>query len=149
VFEIDSHVGRYWLANGEGFDVVADRGRRIGVVEDVVVNPLTQEVSGVVVRHRHRHAEVPVGEMTAVQPASQRFLVSDPDRPSATDDALVSFVTVTSAMARELWRSARERGRGLELRTRAQRARVVFSTPRPPRAVSSEARRSSCSSSSS
>ena len=51
-FAIDSNVGRYWLANGEGFDVVVERGPRLGVVEDVVVNPLTQEVSSVVVRRR-------------------------------------------------------------------------------------------------
>ena len=49
-FEIDSTVGRYWLANGAGFDVVVERGRRIGVIEDVVVDPFTQEVSAVVVR---------------------------------------------------------------------------------------------------
>jgi sporulation protein YlmC with PRC-barrel domain len=124
VFEIDSHVGRYWLANGEGFDVVVDRGPRLGVVEDVVVDPLTQEVSGVVVRRRHRHAQVPVDEMTAVLPASRRFLISRRDRPRG--DALVSFVTVTTALAAELWQSVRERGRGLEVRTRAQRVRLVF-----------------------
>ncbi len=129
MFEIDSNVGRYWLANGEGFDVVVDRGRRLGVVEDVVVNPLTQEVSGVVVRRRHRHAQVPVGEMTAVLPASRRFMISA--RPGQRldwprGDALVSFVLVTSTLAAELWRSARERGRGLEVRTRAQRVRLVF-----------------------
>ena len=126
MFEIDSHVGRYWLANGEGFDVVVDEGRRVGVVEDVVLNPLTQEVSGVVVRHGHRHAEVPVGELTAVLPASRRFLVSRRGRTGGAGDALVSFVTVTAALASELWRSARRRGRGFEARTRAQRARLVF-----------------------
>ena len=80
-FEIDSNVGRYWLANGEGFDVVVERGRRLGVVEDVVVNPLTHEVSSVVVRRRfpvsaRRSARVAIGDLTAVLPASRRFLVT-------------------------------------------------------------------------
>jgi hypothetical protein len=80
-FEIDSNVGRYWLAHGEGFDVVVERGPRLGVVTDVVVNPLTHEVSSVVVRRRlsarlRRPAKVPVGELRAVLPASRRFLVA-------------------------------------------------------------------------
>ena len=84
-FEIDSNVGRYWLTHGEGFDVVVERGRRVGVVKDVVVNPYTHQVSGVVVRRRptawaRRSAQVPVGELTAVLPASRRFLVT-PDVP--------------------------------------------------------------------
>jgi hypothetical protein len=79
-FEIDSTVGRYWLANGAGFDVVVERGRRIGVIEEVVVDPFTQEVSGVVVRRPfstgiRRPAHVETGELTAVLPASKRFLV--------------------------------------------------------------------------
>lgn len=85
-FEIDSNVGRYWLAHGEGFDVVVERGRRLGVVENVVVNPITQEVSSVVVRRPmsagvRRPAEVPIDELTAVLPASRRFLVT-PDVPA-------------------------------------------------------------------
>jgi hypothetical protein len=80
-FEIDSNVGRYWLTHGEGFDVVVERGRRVGVVKDVVVNPYTHQVSGVVVRRRptawaRRSAQVPIDELTAVLPASRRFLVT-------------------------------------------------------------------------
>src|SRR6266568_2170334 len=80
-FDIDSNVGRYWLANGEGFDVVVERGPRVGVVEDVVLNPYTHEVSSVVVRRRlsagvRRPAEVAVDELTAVLPASRRFLAT-------------------------------------------------------------------------
>ena len=80
-FTIHSNVGRYWLANGQGFDVVVERGRRLGVVENVVVNPVTQEASTVVVKRRlsarlRRPARLPVDELTAVVPASRRFLVT-------------------------------------------------------------------------
>jgi len=91
-FEIDSNVGRYWLAHGEGFDVVvAEHGKRIGIVEDVVLNPFTREVSSVVVRRPHaagvrRPAEVAIDELTAVLPASRRFVVM-PDVPALTGHA--------------------------------------------------------------
>jgi hypothetical protein len=173
-FEIDSNVGRYWLANGEGFDVVVEQGRRLGIVEDVVVNPLTHEVSSVVVRRRlsglvRRPAKVAIGDLTAVLPASRRFLVTpnipSPKRRKRTTraigiaatttgtalasgrdraranwpavrrgllaasarvgDALTSCVAVSSALAEASWRWARERLResGLEIRSRAGRAR--------------------------
>jgi hypothetical protein len=79
-FEIDSTVGRYWLAHGAGFDVVADRGRKVGVVEDVVLDPATQNVSLVLVRrHGRRTAKVPPAALSAVLPASRCFVV-DPAR---------------------------------------------------------------------
>lgn len=89
VFGIDSNVGRYWLAHGEGFDVVAARGRRLGVVQDLVVNPQTREVSGVVVRRRlpgwiRRPARVPVGELRTVLPGSRRFVLTPRESPRRT-----------------------------------------------------------------
>jgi PRC-barrel domain len=75
-FEIDSTVGRYWLAHGAGFDVVAGRGRKVGVVEDVVLDPATQNVSLVLVRrHGRRTAKVPPRALSAVLPASHCFVI--------------------------------------------------------------------------
>jgi len=75
-FEINSTVGRYWLAHGAGFDVVADRGRKVGVVEDVVVDPATQNVSLVLVRrHGRRMAKVPPRDLSAVLPAARCFVI--------------------------------------------------------------------------
>jgi hypothetical protein len=75
-FEIESTVGRYWLAHGAGFDVVADRGRKVGVVEDVVLDPATQNVSLVLVRrHGRRTAKVPPRALSAVLPASRCFVI--------------------------------------------------------------------------
>lgn len=75
-FEIDSTVGRYWLAHGAGFDVVADRGRKVGVVEDVVLDPATQNVALVLVRrHGRRTAKVPPRALSAVLPASRCFVI--------------------------------------------------------------------------
>jgi hypothetical protein len=75
-FEIDSTVGRYWLAHGAGFEVVADRGRKLGVVEDVVLDPATQSVSLVLVRrHGRRTAKVPPRALSAVLPASRCFVI--------------------------------------------------------------------------
>jgi sporulation protein YlmC with PRC-barrel domain len=88
-FEIDSNVGRYWLARAQGFDVVAARGRRVGVVKDVVVNPQTLEVSGVVLRRRPtawgRPARVQIDELGAVVPGSRRFVLTSQDRPPRTN----------------------------------------------------------------
>src|SRR5213593_3297953 len=82
-FEIDSTVGRYWLAHGAGFDVVADRGRKVGVVEDVVLDPATQNVSLVLVRrHGRRTAKVPPRALSAVLPASRCFVI-DPSTLTA------------------------------------------------------------------
>ena len=88
-FEIDSTVGRYWLAHGAGFDVVADRGRKVGVVEDVVLDPATQNVSLVLVRrHGRRTAKVPPRALSAVLPASRCFVIDDPNLPAKRAPAL-------------------------------------------------------------
>ena len=41
-FDASSPVLRYWLINGAGFAVCRADGRELGVVEDVVVDPLRQ-----------------------------------------------------------------------------------------------------------
>jgi hypothetical protein len=88
-FAIDSNVGRYWLARGQGFDVVAERGQRVGVVKDLVVDPQTLEVSEVVVRRRptawaRRPARVQVAELRAVLPGSRRFVLTPREAPART-----------------------------------------------------------------
>src|SRR5205814_963071 len=63
-------------AHGAGFDVVADRGRKVGVVQDVVLDPATQNVSLVLVRrHGRRTAKVPPRALSAVLPASRCFVI--------------------------------------------------------------------------
>ncbi len=104
-FEIDSTVGRYWLAHGAGFDVVADRGRKVGVVEDVVLDPATQNVSLVLVRrHGRRTAKVPPRALSAVLPASRCFVI-DPKtltakRLPALRPKLARFVSVVAHVLR-------------------------------------------------
>jgi hypothetical protein len=112
-FEIDSNVGRYWLAHGEGFDVVVERGRRLGVVKDVVVNPVTQEVSGVVVRRpmARRAAQVAIDDLTVVLPASRRFLVT-PDLPAVTHHPRRERLRALTLRARLRWWSLRRATRG-------------------------------------
>jgi hypothetical protein len=88
-FEIDSNVGRYWLARAEGFDVVVERGRSVGVVKDLVVNPQTLEVSEVVMRRRatswaRRPAHVQVAELMSVLPGSRRFVLTPRAGPART-----------------------------------------------------------------
>jgi sporulation protein YlmC with PRC-barrel domain len=77
-FDIDSTVGRYWLVNGSGFELVERGGRSLGVVEDVVLDPSTQRVDTMVVK-RHamiKRARVPPAELTAVVPAAKVFVIA-------------------------------------------------------------------------
>jgi sporulation protein YlmC with PRC-barrel domain len=88
-FAVDSNVGRYWLARAQGFTVVAARGRRVGVVKDLVVDPQTLEVSSVLVRRRpgswaRRTARLPVGELRTVLPGSRRFVLVPKEGPART-----------------------------------------------------------------
>jgi hypothetical protein len=115
-FEIDSTVGRYWLANASGFELVERGGRRLGVVEDVVLDPSTQEVDVMVVKRRASigRARVPPNDLTAVVPAAKLFVVA-----AGTGEALshntvasgahrVAGVLVTAARsARDQWPAVR------------------------------------------
>lgn len=88
-FAVDSNVGRYWLVRAQGFAVVAARGRRVGVVKDLVVDPQTLEVSSVLVRRRpgswaRRTARLPVGELRTVLPGSRRFVLVPKEGPART-----------------------------------------------------------------
>jgi hypothetical protein len=114
-FEIDSTVGRYWLAHGAGFEVVADRGRKLGVVEDVVLDPATQNVSLVLVRrHGRRTAKVPPRALSAVLPASRCFVIDpatlqhEPRRAirpalSRALGAVGHVLALVAALARAKW----------------------------------------------
>ena len=77
-FEIDSTVGRYWLANGSGFELVERGGRKLGVVEDVVVDPTTQRStrwsSSGALRSDARMCRPE--DLAAVVPAAKLFVVA-------------------------------------------------------------------------
>ncbi len=113
-FEIDSTVGRYWLVNGSGFELVERGGRSLGVVEDVVVDPSTQRVDAMVVR-RHatiRRARVPPEELTAVVPAAKVFVIasgSSEALPPTIGRRIAMFAATSSALARERWPGVRRR----------------------------------------
>ena len=85
--------------------MVADRGRKVGVVEDVVLDPATQNVSLVLVRrHGRRTAKVPPRALSAVLPASRCFVI-DPKtltakRLPALRPKLARFASVVSHVLR-------------------------------------------------
>ena len=85
-FDASSPVGRYWLVHGVGFAVCRNDGHELGVVEDVVVDALSQRAELVIVR-RHglvvrRREELDPGVVEAVVPASQLFLVRSEASPA-------------------------------------------------------------------
>lgn len=102
-FDIDSTVGRYWLANGSGFELVERGGRKLGVVEDVVVDPTTQRVDTMVVKRRASigRAHVPPEDLAAVVPAAKLFVVAP-----GSSDALTHTTgrAVASSASAELQR---------------------------------------------
>ena len=107
-FEIDSSVGRYWLAHGAGFDVVGERGNKVGVVEDVVLDPATQDVSLVLVRrHGRRTAKVPPRALSAVLPASRCFVIGEaaerPKRTAQIRPVLAQAAAAVVAWAQRTW----------------------------------------------
>jgi sporulation protein YlmC with PRC-barrel domain len=131
-FDIDSTVGRYWLVNGSGFELVERGGRSLGVVEDVVLDPSTQRVDTMVVK-RHamiKRARVPPAELTAVVPAAKVFVVASDSSAAlpptigrrvatlfatgatlvATGANLVATLVATGAtLARQRWPGVRHR----------------------------------------
>ena len=85
-FDGDSPVGRYWLVHGVGFTVCRDDGRKVGVVEHVVVDPVLQKPERVIVRRAGivpRRAVIEPRAVGAVIPASQLFLVAADGRAEA------------------------------------------------------------------
>jgi hypothetical protein len=74
VFGRGSNVLEYWLARAEGFHVRA-RGARLGVVEDVVLDPARGTASALVLSSRflHRRRVVLAGAVEAVDPEARLF----------------------------------------------------------------------------
>ncbi len=113
-FDIDSTVGRYWLVNGSGFELVERGGRSLGVVEDVVLDPSTQRVDAMVVR-RHaaiRRAHVAPAELTAVVPAAKVFVIasgSSDALPPTIGRRVATLVATTAMVVRERWPGVRRR----------------------------------------
>jgi hypothetical protein len=134
-FDIDSTVGQYWLANGSGFGVVERGGRKLGVVEDVVLDPATQHVATVVIKRRVAigRARVPPQVLTAVVPAAQLFVVRPGSSGAVTHTAGHALASSASAEARRvasasapvLATAARTFGRGIALAARWLAAMAV------------------------
>jgi sporulation protein YlmC with PRC-barrel domain len=104
-FDIDSTVGRYWLANGSGFEIVERGGRRLGVVEDVVLDPSTQRVDAMVVKRRAAigRKRVPPHDLTTVVPAARRFVVAAGSSEALTHATGRAVASSASAEVRHLF----------------------------------------------
>jgi sporulation protein YlmC with PRC-barrel domain len=74
-FEKGDPVREYWLARGEGFAVENRRGRVVGEVVDVVVDPERQRVMSLIVQKSRGVAELPVEQIQAVVPARDTFVL--------------------------------------------------------------------------
>ena len=79
-FEASSPVGRYWLVNGAGFTVCRADGRRLGLVEEVLVDSTGRTVEYVALRRRGLAAwrgrlELDPGAVGVVIPSARLFLV--------------------------------------------------------------------------
>ncbi len=74
-FEKGDPVCEYWLARGEGFAVETRRGRVVGHVVEVVVDPDDQHVVSLVVRRTLGVSELPAEEIQAVVPARDAFVL--------------------------------------------------------------------------
>jgi sporulation protein YlmC with PRC-barrel domain len=74
-FEKGDPVREYWLARGEGFAVENRRGRVVGEVVDIVVDPDRQRVMSLIVQKSRGVAELPVEQIQAVVPARDTFVL--------------------------------------------------------------------------
>lgn len=81
-FEKGDPVREYWLARGEGFAVENRRGRVVGQVVDVVVDPERQLVMSLVVQKTRGIAELPAEQIQAVVPARDTFVLDGAQRPA-------------------------------------------------------------------
>lgn len=84
-FEKGDPVREYWLARGEGFAVENRRGRVVGQVVDVVVDPERQRVMSLVVQKSRGTEELPAEQIQAVVPARDTF-VFDGAQPRAREE---------------------------------------------------------------
>ena len=80
-FEKGDPVCEYWLARGEGFAVETRRGRVVGHVVDVVVDPDDRHVVSLVVRRTLGTSELPADEINAVVPARDAFVLNGTESP--------------------------------------------------------------------
>ena len=74
-FEKGDPVRDYWLAKGEGFSVENRRGRVVGQVVDVVVDPQEQRVMSLVIQKAHGLSELSADEVQAVVPSRDTFVL--------------------------------------------------------------------------
>jgi sporulation protein YlmC with PRC-barrel domain len=74
-FEKGDPVREYWLSHGEGFAVENRRGRVVGQVVDVVVDPEAQRTVSLVVRRARGVSELSADEIQAVVPARDAFVL--------------------------------------------------------------------------
>jgi hypothetical protein len=83
-------VGRYWIAHAEGFAVESARGRTLGTVDSVAVDPRTAETMLVLARSPlpgRRPQVVPARRVASVLPWSRRLVLAQTAKapsPSAT-----------------------------------------------------------------
>ncbi|MEX0674795.1 MAG: PRC-barrel domain-containing protein [Gaiellaceae bacterium] len=81
-FEKGDPVREYWLAHGVGFAVENRRGRVVGQVVDVVVDPDRQRVMSLVVQKSRGMEELPAEQIQAVVPARDTFVLDGAQRPA-------------------------------------------------------------------
>lgn len=110
-------MGRHWLIHGVGFTVRDPEGRRLGVVADVLVDPLRNRAERVLVRRpglfrRPGHITIEARTIESVLPGARLFLVAStaeaaaPAAPPPTKRA-VRIGASAQARGRELARGAR------------------------------------------
>jgi len=79
-FEKGDPVREYWLAHGEGFAVENRRGRVVGQVVDVVVDPDRRRAMSLVVQKARGMEELPAEQIQAVVPARDAFVLDGAER---------------------------------------------------------------------
>ena len=80
-FDASSPVGQHWLVHGVGFTVCESGGERLGVVEDIDVDPLQHRAARVLVRRRGlfprpRYVAIDSSAVESVLPGPRLFFVA-------------------------------------------------------------------------
>lgn len=73
-------VGRYWLAQCEGFEVRSQDGQLTGVVAEVEHDPAGRALTLVVQRRRRRPVEISPAAVTLIDPWQEQVVVAVPAR---------------------------------------------------------------------
>jgi hypothetical protein len=105
-FEGSSSVGRYWLAQCEGFRVKGP-GQMSGTVEKVVGTVDPQCPEALVVRGLWRRRSIGVGEVNAVIPAARLIVVDTPAEEAVAKAPRVDGRAVAAAAAGKAGSAAR------------------------------------------